>query len=88
MVNINPKLFDNESPENHPLRFTQGCDIGQIIMIREYIYFIAKENSLELLKAFHYGHKFLLGRSVVTIWIAQYYLEEGNRFVVMTDNRT
>ena len=72
ILNIRPKLFENEYPAHHPLRFTQGCDIEQIIMILDYVYFIAKDNSSELLKAFNYCKKFLLIRSVVTLWIAEY----------------
>ena len=70
MLNVRPKLFDNELPEHHPLRFTQGCGIYQILMIRQYVYFIAKDNSLELLEAFHYSEKFLLSCSVVMLWLA------------------
>ena len=33
MLNISPKLFDNESPAHQPLRFTQGCGIDNILMI-------------------------------------------------------
>ena len=31
MLNIRPKISENESPENHPLRFTQGYVIDQIL---------------------------------------------------------
>ena len=73
MLNIRPKLFENESPVHHTLRFTQGCGIDQILMIREQVYFIAKENSLEFIEAFHYRDKFLIGHILVTMWFAQYY---------------
>ena len=88
MMNIMPKLFNNESPAHHPLIFTQGCGTVQIIMIRKYVYFIAKENSSELLKAFHYWEKFLISSSVVTLRLAQYYWEEGNWIIVLNDNST
>ena len=64
MLNIRPKLFENESPANHPLRFTQGCGVYQILMIREYVYLIAKEDSSELLKEFQYREKVILSSSV------------------------
>ena len=86
ILNIRPKHFDNESPAHHPLRFTQGCDIYQILIIWEYVYFIAKNNSSKLLKVFHYCKKILIIRSLVTLWLAQYPWEEGNRFVVLDDN--
>ena len=70
MLNITLKLFENELLAHHPLIFTKGCGIDQIIMIREYIYFIAKEDSSELLKAFQYHKMLLLIRSVVTLWLA------------------
>ena len=57
-------------------------------MIWEYIYFIAKDNSSELIKEFHYRKNFLLSCSVVMMWLDQYSLEDGNRFVIMTDNST
>ena len=47
MLNIRPKLIDNELTAHQPLIFTQGCNIDQILMIREYVYFIAKDNSSE-----------------------------------------
>ena len=62
MLNISPKLFENEFPSHHPLRFAQG---------KKYIYITAKENSSEFLKAFQYREKFLLGHSGVTLWLAQ-----------------
>ena len=62
--------------------------MDQIIMIWEYISFIAKENSSELIKEFHYREKFLISRSVVSLWLSQYYLEEGNIFIIMNDNIT
>ena len=70
MLNVRPKIFENESPVHHPLGLTQGCSIDHILMIQEYVYFITKNNSLELFEAFHYCEKFLLSRSVVTLWIA------------------
>ena len=37
------------------IQYISGVDnIYQILMIREYVYFIAKDYSSELLKAFHY----------------------------------
>ena len=71
MLNNRPKIFDNYLPAHHPLILTQGCGIDQVIMILEYVYFTAKNNSLGLLKAFHYCDKFLLSCIVVTLWIAQ-----------------
>ena len=73
MLKIRPKLFEDESVENHSLRFTQVCGIDHIVMIREYVNFIAKENSSELLKAFFYRDRLLLNRNVVTLWLAQSY---------------
>ena len=72
-MNIRPKIFKSESPLHHPLRFTQGYGIDQIFMIRKYVYFIVKENPLELIKAFHYCEKLLLSRIVVRLWFDQYY---------------
>ena len=69
MLNIRHKLFDNESPVNHSLIFNHGCGMDQIFMIQKYVYFIAKWNSAELIEAFHYSEKFLLGCSVVTLWL-------------------
>ena len=70
MLNIRPKIFENESPAHYPLIFTQGRGIYQILMVLEYVYFISKENSLELLKAFYYSKKLLFSCSVVTLWLA------------------
>ena len=70
MLNIRPKIFDNESPARYPLIFAQGRGIDHILIILEYVYFIAKNNSSELLKAFHYINKFLLDCSLVMMWLA------------------
>ena len=67
-----PKLFENGSPAHHPLRFTLGCDIDNILLYDNKFILLSKENSSEFLKVFHYYEKFLLGRSVVTMWLAQY----------------
>ena len=69
MMNVRIKLSENDLPEHHPLIFNQGYDIDHIIMIREYVYFITKKNSTEYFEAFHYREKFLLGRSVVILWL-------------------
>ena len=47
MLNIRPKLFNNESPPHYSLRITYYHIMYQIFMIREYVYITAKENSLE-----------------------------------------
>ena len=73
MLNIIPKISENESLDHYPLRFTQGSGIFQILAILEYVHFIAKDNSSELIKEFHYCKNFLLSCSVVTLWLAQYY---------------
>ena len=86
MLSIRPKLFDNKLPAHHPLRFTQGYGIYQIFIIRKYVYFIAKENSLEFLKAFHYREKLFISLNVIKLWLDQYYENKGNGFVVLTDN--
>ena len=88
MLNIRPKLFDNESPVHHPLIFTQGYGRDKKIMIRKEVYFIATENNLEFLKAFDYRENFVLSLSVVTLCLAQSSLDEGNWFIVLTDNIT
>ena len=69
MLNIGHKLFGNELPAHHLLRFTQGCEINQNFIIRKLVYFIDKYNSVGLLEASHYCEKLLLSRSVVTLWI-------------------
>ena len=73
MLNIRPKRFENEFPAHFTFIFNQGCGIEQILMMREYVYFLDKDNTSELLKAFHYHKNSLIIRSVVTLWIAQYY---------------
>ena len=70
MMNVRPKLFKNELPAHHPLRFTQVCSIDKIIIIWENIYFIAKTNSADFFEAFDYRKKLLLGSSVITLWLA------------------
>ena len=69
MQNISPKLSENELSAHQPLRFTQGCGIDQIFIIWKCVYFIAKYNYTELLKALNYCEKLLPGISVVTLWI-------------------
>ena len=73
MLNIRPKLFDNGSPVHHPLSFNQGCGIGRILLYENTFILLVKENSSELLKAFHHHEKFLISHGVVTLWLAPYY---------------
>ena len=72
MMNIRPKFFDIGLPAHHPLRFTPGCGIDQILLSENCFILLAKDHFPEFLKAFHYREKFLLSRSVVTLWLAQY----------------
>ena len=69
MMNTRTKISENDSPAHQTLRFTQGCGIDHIFMIRTYVYFITKYNSVELIKALKYYDKLLIVSSVVTLWI-------------------
>ena len=65
MLNISPKFFENGSPSHHTLILTLSYGIYYIFLSENTFILIAKENTLELLKAFHYREKFLHNRSVV-----------------------
>ena len=86
MLNVRPNLYENELQAHHPLRFTQGCGIDQIIMIGECVYLLAKNNFSELLKTFQYRKKTLLSCSVVTLWLDPFSREKINRFVILTND--
>ena len=70
MLIIRNNISENVLLEHHPLIFTQIFSIVKIFMIRKKVYFIAKLNFAEFLKASKYRDNYLLGCSVVTFWIA------------------
>ena len=54
MINVSPKIFENDSPTHYPLRLTNGYTIDHTFMIRKCVYFLDEENPRELIWEFHY----------------------------------
>ena len=78
MLNIRPKLFKNELPAYyHTLRFNSGSRHGKDSYDLRIRLFHSQREFLGI-----DSEKFLLSRSVATLWLAKFSREKSNRFII------
>ena len=60
MLDVGEKLFEYESPSHDSLRCAIFCLVDQVFIVREYVYFVSKQDSSEMFEKFDDRENLLL----------------------------